>query len=401
MEGCQRLAICGFGGCGKTALALESAYRLKEQQPSRAIFWVSAVSRESFEQAYREIWMLLSKTKIVDDTADVMRLVRAKLSDERFEQWLMIVDNADDISVLLEPFDLKRVTPRLIDDLPRSCKGSIIFTTRSERAAFDLAGNKTVELGKLDKPEAKEVLRTRLVLKHHHQLEDEEIIDKFLNILAFHALAIVQAVAFINRNNSTVSDHTYLYSDSEQEATALLSREFVDDGRYRETKNPVATTWFISFEHIRKQNGLAADHLSFMACTANNDIPLSMLPVRGSKVQQEEAIGILKAYAFITERQVQREGQRQRDLTHWKPKAFDVHPLVHLAMRGWLKAHNQWKLWVEKASDRLIDIISYGDQGTRNIWTAYLPHATHLIELPDVCETANTMSLLNRIGRCE
>ncbi|KAF5845553.1 hypothetical protein GGP41_003107 [Bipolaris sorokiniana] len=54
-EGCCRYAIYGLGGCGKTALALETAYRTREQQPQRAVFWVPAIDQADFEQAYREI----------------------------------------------------------------------------------------------------------------------------------------------------------------------------------------------------------------------------------------------------------------------------------------------------------------------------------------------------------
>ena len=329
-EGCQPFHVCGLDGCRKTALALELFYRLKEQQPSRAIFWLSAVSRESFEQAYGEIWILLNKPKILEDKADTMRLVKAILSDNTFGQLLLIVDNTDDTNVLLEPLGRERGTDRLIDFLPCSCKGSIIFTTRSESMSIDLAGSNVLELGKLQKSEAKDVMKTPLVQKHRNQLEDQKTVDEFLDILAFLPLAIVQAVAFINKNNSTISDYISLYRDSEQAAADLLSTEFEDDNRrYGETKNPIATTWYTSFEHIRKQNEDAAHLMCFMACTAHSDIPLSMLPVEGSKVQQAESIGMLKAYAFIIERQSHKDSQHQRDRSQRPAKAFDVHPLVH------------------------------------------------------------------------
>lgn len=159
--GCQRLSISGLGGCGKTALAPKSVYRLKEHPPSCAIFSISAVSRKTFEQDYGEIWMLLKRTKLLDDKVDTMRLAKAKLSDNATGQWLMIVDNTDVTNVLLEQLDRKRGTDRLIDFLPSSCKGSIIFTTRSESMAINLAGRNVLELGKLPKSEAKEVLKTR------------------------------------------------------------------------------------------------------------------------------------------------------------------------------------------------------------------------------------------------
>lgn len=66
-----------------------------------------------------------------------------------FGECLIIVDNADDTSVLWELVDRERGTDRLIDFLPRSCKVSIIFTTRSESMATDLAWSNGLNLGKL------------------------------------------------------------------------------------------------------------------------------------------------------------------------------------------------------------------------------------------------------------
>lgn len=179
--------------------------------------------------------MLLRIPGIADNKADVKQLVKARLSDEGLGQWLMIVDNADDVSVLLG-------VDRLIDYIPYSRKGSIVFTTRTRVAAIKLAES-VLELGKLEKAEAKEILRKRLLQEHQHQLEDEEVTEKFLNVLAFLALAIVQAVAFINTNDIPLSDYLSLYRSSEEDATELLSTEFEDQGRYRVTKNPIATTW--------------------------------------------------------------------------------------------------------------------------------------------------------------
>ncbi|KAF2201833.1 kinesin light chain [Delitschia confertaspora ATCC 74209] len=386
-EGCQRLGIYGLGGCGKTALALECAYRTKQQQPTRAILWVPVISRESFEQAYREIEELLHIPGIADEKADVKRLVKAKLSDEGFGQWLMIVDNADDVSVLFDPIGEGDNADRLINCLPRSRKGSIIFTTRTREVAIKLAESNVIALGKLEQPDAKEMLRKRLIPEHQHQLEDGKTVDKFLDMPTFLALAIVQAVAFVNTNGISLSEYILIFRENEGHATDLLHKEFEDQSRYRDANNPVATTWYISFEQIRKRNELAATHLSFMACTANNDIPTSMLLPSPSKVEQIEAIGILKAYTFITERDTQ--------------KAFDVHPLVHLAMRGWLKANNQWNYWTERTLLRLVDIVPLGDYNTREIWTTYLPHALDVVYLPEIYGVEARILLLDRIGHCE
>jgi tetratricopeptide (TPR) repeat protein len=404
LKGCRRLAIYGLGGCGKTALVLEAAYQTREQQPECAVFWVPAVSQESFEQAYRDIGLLLRIPGVADAKADVKQLVKARLSDEGFGQWLMIIDNADDVGVLFGIVGEGSSADRLIDYLPRSRKGSVIFTTRTAKAANDLAESNVIELGELGKEEAKEMLRTRLLLKHQHQVENKAIVDEFLGMLNFLALAIVQAVAFINQNDSKVSEYILLYRASEQEATKLLSGEFHDQGRYREVKNPVATTWYVSFEQIQEHDKLAVEHLSFMACTASNDIPESMLPTEGSQVAQTKAIGTLKAYAFITERETTEgewQGLQEQEQAQRQAKAFDVHSLVHLAMRGWLKAHDQWLDWVGKTTSRLVEVIPSGDIRTRDVWTAYLPHAVHVAGLPELYETEERASLLHRVGECE
>jgi KaiC/GvpD/RAD55 family RecA-like ATPase len=50
-QDCQKMSIVGLGGTGKTQVALQFAYAVKESQPEWSIFWLPAVSMESFEQA--------------------------------------------------------------------------------------------------------------------------------------------------------------------------------------------------------------------------------------------------------------------------------------------------------------------------------------------------------------
>jgi tetratricopeptide (TPR) repeat protein len=391
----SRLAIYGLGGCGKTALALESAYWTKEQRPVRPIFWVPAMSRESFEQAYYEMAKCLCLPGIDDAQLDVKRLINAKLSDEDFGSWLIIVDNADNTNVLLGDSE----GDRLIDYLPRSHRGSIIFTTRTRAAATELAENNVIALGELQRLEAVDMLDKRLLQEHRHQLRESGTVDKFLEMLYHHALAIVQAIAFINTNDVTLSDYIALYRNSEGDAMDLLKEEFEDQGRYREATNSVVTTWYISFERIQRQNAIAADHLFFMACTANNDISASMFPPLYTKTEHIKAMGILKAHSFVAERLPREDGfQGHLQILH---KKYDIHPLVHLAIRGWLKAHHQWTLWIERTLMRLIKIVPYGDHDTRDYWTAYMHHAMHLINLTEVHGMEGRMTLLERMGRCE
>ncbi|ORY56398.1 uncharacterized protein BCR38DRAFT_312389, partial [Pseudomassariella vexata] len=62
--------------------------------------------------------------------------VKRKLSEEDQGRWLMIIDNVDDNSVLIDTTLNGR---RLYDYLPRSRREMIIFTSRNRQIAVDLA----------------------------------------------------------------------------------------------------------------------------------------------------------------------------------------------------------------------------------------------------------------------
>jgi tetratricopeptide (TPR) repeat protein len=273
-----------------------------------------------------------------------------------------------------------------------------IFTTRTREIAVRLAGSNIIALGKLEETEATELLRKRLAPEHHHQLKDHDTVDKILVMLFFHALAIVQAIAFINRNDITLHDYIALYESSEGDAVDLLNEDFRDHTRYREATNAVSRTWYISFEQIQKQDSIAAQHLFFMACTASNDIRAFMFPPDYTKTEHIKAIGTLKAYAFITERAIQVDGPRNYSQTY---KQFDVHPLVHLAIRAWLKARLQWTVWLEKTLTRLLAITPWETYDDRDYWKTYLNHGIHVANLPEVKDKVDRVRLLDRLGSCE
>lgn len=299
----------------------------------------------------------------------------------------MIIDNADDISVLFHELPEVSNKSRLIDYIPSSSKGSIIFTTRSRIAAVDQA-DEAIELTEMDQLEAKRVLAKRLFQKD--LLKDDEIISKFLEILTCLPLAIVQAAAYINKHGISISQYISVYQKTEDETIKVLSANFEDRKRYQDTRNPVATTWHISFNQIQRDNSLAADYLSFMACILPENIPESLLLPGESESEQIEALGTLTAYSFITKRQEQEQ-------------SYDMHRLVYLATRNWLRTNDQLPAWTKKALIRLTDIIPPGGHERREIWTDYLPHGIHVVKASDeMIDVVNyKIDLLNNIGHCQ
>jgi tetratricopeptide (TPR) repeat protein len=350
-----KFAITGLGGIGKTQIALELAYRAKEKHQDCSVFWVPATNSESLQQAFMDIGQQLKILSFEDKQADVKKLVQRHLSQQSIGQWLFIIDNVDDIDMWNK--ELKAY-------LPKSQRGCVVCTTRNRKVAFKIAATPNV----IKVPEMDEEMAMQLLGK---SLADQEFLAsrqdalKLLEQLTFLPLAIVQAAAYINANGIVLSEYLLLLEEQEQDVVELLSEDFEDDGRYEDSKNPIATTWLISFEHIRRIDPLAAEYLSFMSCVDPKDIPQSLLPPAQSRKKETDALGTLDAYSFISKRAV--------------AEALDMHRLVHLAMRNWLRREGLLAEWGAKTMRRLEEVFPENDHRNRRIWRLYLAHAQYVL----------------------
>src|SRR6516162_8115966 len=132
-----KVAITGLGGVGKTQLALEFVYRARDEYKNCSVIWIPATSKESLAQVYLNAAKQLCIPGYEDDKADVKKLVQDHLSSESAGQWLLVFDNADDINMWTNKSQGE--SGRLMDYLPRSSRGSIIFMTRDKKTAVLLA----------------------------------------------------------------------------------------------------------------------------------------------------------------------------------------------------------------------------------------------------------------------
>jgi GTPase SAR1 family protein len=313
-----KIAITGLGGVGKTQLLLELVYKTRKKYENCSIIWIATINMESVQQSYLDVARQLRIPGWEADQVDVKRLVQEYLSKESAGQWLLVFDNADDIDMWIDRPGEE--SGRLKEYLPSSHKGCIVFTTRDRKAAVKLAHQNIVEVREMDENLATQLLQRCLVKQD--LINHEQHTKALLQQLTCLPLAIIQAAAYINENGMALGDYLSLLDEQEEEVIDLLSEEFEDEGRYRSAKNPVATTWLISFEQIRQRDSLAAEYLSFMACVDAKDIPQSLLPPGPSRKKEMDAIGTLHAYLFIN--------KRSEDLS------LDLHCLVYLATRNWL-----------------------------------------------------------------
>lgn len=376
-DDCQRTAVEGLGGIGKTQIALEAAFRLHEIYPGYSIFWVPAVEAAGFENAYHEIGQSLGVAGIDEDSADVKTLVKAALSRKDAGPWLLIVDNADDA-------DLVCSRKGLSSSLPFSPIGSILFTTRNHQATVELdipeAG--VVSIPEMSQTEATEMLQRSL---KGSQTQDTESLTSLLEFLAYLPLAIKQASAYMAKTGMATSRYLQHCRSSDKTMIKLLSKNFEDRGRYRGIENAVAMTWLISFEQISREYPLAIQYLRSMCFIAEKEIPSSLLWTADDELEAEEAIGALKAYAFITER----TGQQ----------SYDMHRLVRLAIHNWLENNGELEACVTATLNKLDKVFPLPEHENRVDWMQYLPHALTALKFRDrSTDITASRSLLQKVA---
>ncbi|KAH6668980.1 heterokaryon incompatibility protein-domain-containing protein [Halenospora varia] len=306
-----------------TKLVLELVYRMRDRYRNCLVIWIPVTNMKSLHQAYQDIARQLKIPGLEEDKADTKKLVQGYLSMESIGRWLLVFDNADDVNMWITQSWTGPGSGRLIDYLPRSEQGCIVFTTRNRKTAVKLVYQNVVEVPEMN--------------------ED----------LTYLLLAITQAAAYINEIGIAFVDYLSLLTDQEEAVIDLLSEQFEDDRRYDNIKNPIATTWLISFEQIRHRDPLAADYLSFMACPSRKKVM--------------DAIGTLDAYSFII--------KRSADL------AFDLHRL--------------------RAITRLEEVFPDDDHQNRSVWRIYLPHIRYALISNIIDRDApNRTKLAWRFGMC-
>ncbi|KAK5637127.1 hypothetical protein RRF57_012839 [Xylaria bambusicola] len=369
---CRKLALVGLGGVGKTQVALELAHWAKENQPDHSVFWVPVISDESFEQAYTELGRRLD-VQINKNDDDPKESVRRHLESEGTGKWLLVVDNADDIKILDRHGGVGKY-------LPQNENGLILFTTRLRSVAVAAAGSDVVELLEMTPTEATSFFRKSLI--NESLLDDKGLRDELFEELTYLPLAIAQAAAFLNVTQLSVKKYLERLRRTEQSLINLMSQEFSDDGRYPESRNAVATTWLVSFDQIRRINSTAAELLCFLSCVERQDIPQSMLPEPPGE-DVETAIDVLCEYAFLV--------RRGDDM-------FNMHRLVHIAIRVWVRNQNAVEETQSNAVRHLASIFPWDDEANRLLWREYLPHALYALRRSKEYEDEERSNLSYRCG---
>ncbi|KAH7463994.1 hypothetical protein FOMA001_g17758 [Fusarium oxysporum f. sp. matthiolae] len=378
-KGCRKAALVGLGGIGKTQIALQLAYQIKEKKQDYSVFWVPALSRASFEQAC--VQMMDACGIPTADNNNAVESVRQYLSSKGAGKWLLVVDNADDIQTVMGS---KGADNGLYRSLPQSDQGRILFTTRYRKVAVSVAGRNILDVPAMDRDEARGYFKQALI--QEISSSDDQVIDHLLALLTHLPLAITQAAAYLNENQISLTEYLQLFENTDRDRVELLSADFQDGTRYEQSQDPVATTWFMSFNQIRKADELASRILMFLAYVEPKAVPQSMLPKGESQQQLTRAIGTLCGYRFLDRR--------------GSSEVFDMHSLVHLAIRSWVAENDSQKEQSQAAIARLKEAFPTDAWENRDLWRQYLPHAIKLLRCTEDDWSDELCELGFWAGRC-
>ncbi|KAK2666255.1 Tetratricopeptide repeat [Fusarium oxysporum f. sp. vasinfectum] len=377
----RKVALVGLGGIGKTQIALQLAYWIKEKKKDYSVFWVPALSPASFEQACVQIMDACDISTTNNNKLDAVESVRQYLSSKRAGKWLLVVDNTDDMQTVM---GLKGADNGLYRSLPQSDQGQILFTTRYRKVAVSVAGRNILDVPAMDRDEARSYLEEALI--QEMSPTDDEVMNHLLTLLAHLPLAITQAAAYLNENQISLTEYLQLFENTERDRIELLSTEFQDGTRYEQSQDPVATTWFISFNQIHKADELASRILMFLAFVEPKAVPQSMLPEGESQQQLARALGTLCGYRFLDRR--------------GSSKVFDMHSLVHLATRSWVAENDSEKEQNQAAIARMGKVFPTDDWENRDVWRQFLPHAIKLLRCTEGDWSKELCKLGYWVGRC-
>ena len=373
----QPTAVSGLGGVGKTQIAVEYAYRYREEY--LYILWVNAATtipehgtldKAAFESAtleeeYRRLARILQLPE--QNEQDIQVVVQAvKHWLDTHERWLLIFDNVEHLEPL-EPF------------LPTQRKGYLLMTTRDQATSWA----RNFEVHDWNREDSLHFLMQRSKYYAIHKLapdaplsqEEQEAAEAIVEALGGLPLALDQAGAYIEERRCLFATYLKAYQRRQKE---VLSQRGRTSAGHTET---VATTWSLSCEQIQKDDPRAADLLYFLAFLAPDAIPEELIlkgaselgphlqAIAGDETLLDEAIGTLLRYSLI-----------QRDA---QGKQLFIHRLVQavLKMNLSVQQQEQWAEQTVKAVAR-----AFPDPSSPASWgqcEQYLPHALNCAVLTE------------------
>jgi tetratricopeptide (TPR) repeat protein len=293
--GSTSAAIIGFGGVGKSELALH--YAAGRTGPSAVVWWADAGNAQTLELALADLAYRLQPMAKTEEWKTIEAADWAAAWLQAHTGWLLILDNVDDPAV---------ITP-LLGTLTT---GDILITTRRDITWTDY-GATPVTLDLLSRPASVELLRERSVtpaaaagnakLSDTATGFDAEAADALAAALGDLPLALQQAAAYVAANRLPIA--AYLQRLQTQTG-AILGKTAPGTDPHR----AVARVFALTIDALQTAPPAAVDILDALAWLAPVPLPRQVITQSAGADTQgagaattdvDEVLGLVASYSLI------------------------------------------------------------------------------------------------------
>jgi hypothetical protein len=348
------------------------------------VFWIRADRFANFAADYAQILnelggVLPQQARSDDDSSNVLETTRRRLEEDS-NQWLLILDNADDMDAFLGR-DVNRNENQglsISQFLPR--KGRMLITTRDRRFQGTVgAASDGLKVDSMSEKEATELLLASipgyLMREHTNTMSQAQQLVQELGCLP---LAIAQAAANIVEQQLTLDEYVSFFQNKKQRMGLMEAP--AHDFRTTDPRNAsqsVNITWQISLDVLVEKHPLSAVLLTYIGCLHWRNIPrvlIRQLP-EFCDLPESEFIQLTKKPLNLS----------MLDEVESDPGFVEymVHPVVHERILG-----RSTPAEVSTYVGHLIDIIwasfplvQERSDPNWSLATYLAPHATRMIEL--------------------
>jgi len=349
-------SITGLGGVGKTAIALEYAYRYSHEYET--IWWVNGETSTNALIAYRDFAL---QKRIITEDAKADEIIDAmKRWFKKNENWLFIYDNADsdDFNKWLETY------------LPQSNKGHVLVTTRSS----NFPRSKLVDIIVFNESDAVIFLKDRT--QKIGEGYADELAKTLANRLQYLPLALEQAAAYI------VETPNVKYNDYIDLLTDRGVATFEQDNYLVDYTSIINLTWNISMQKITNEG--ARQMFKMCAYFAPDRIPVDMF-VKGSEVLPEplkvDFVDLLKRNEIL--RDLTRYSLltlgRNNDISADEKRVLNMHRLLQEVVH---KSFDKNNAWLGYGLDLMRKVVEWekGDKKSIDAFKMESPHTIVIAE---------------------
>ena len=236
-------AVQGLGGVGKTAIAIEYAYR--HRLDYELVWWIPSdqlpLVRSSLAALARKLGLEAATTAGIDGAAAAA--LDALRRGEPYRRWLLIFDNAD------QPEDI-------MDLIPQG-PGDVLITSRNHRWQSVI---NTVSMDVFTREESTEFLARR-VPKGLSEIDAGRVSDKLGDL----PLALEQAGAMLAETGMPADEYLRLL---DEQVTAIMS-----EGKSPDYPMSMTAAWKLSVATLERQLPQALDLLRCCAFFGPEPIP--------------------------------------------------------------------------------------------------------------------------------